>query len=566
MEIETTKVFVPGRLCLFGEHSDWAGEYCRQDASIKEGYCIAIGTHQGIYATCQPHSDKLIMASILANDEVIGPREMDMTEDSLFREAKKGRFFSYAAGVAYCLMKERGVGGMVIHNRMDLPIKRGLSSSAAIGVLTARAFNQLYDLKLTKREEMEYAYLGEIFTGSECGRMDQVCAYGRIPVFLTFDGDDMDVTELSPKKTIYVVIVDLKAGKDTRKILSDLNACFPNGKGEIGAGVRYALGKRNKEILFEARQAINEGDSKEVGRLMREAQRVFDKYVQPASPEELTAPKLHQVLEYPKIEPLIWGGKGVGSQGDGSAQFVARGEAEQEKLIEILEADLGVECFKLNIDAVPTERTVTYPESDGKPMAETDTHRDLMIDVIEMLKNYFTAHPDVYVSGNLLVYYEEGNPRKSVAPDVFVVVGVEKKRRRTYLLWEEGKPPDFVLEFVSPKTYKKDLGEKKDLYASVFGVREYYLFDPDGRYLQPALQGYRLVDGIYLPIQPVGDRLPSLVLGLELGEKDMELGLYNPETKNWLLKPAEEAEARKQAEAELGQLRALLEQLRSSDK
>ena len=234
------------------------------------------------------------------------------------------------------------------------------------------------------------------------------------------------------------------------------------------------------------------------------------------------------------------------------------------------------------IRSLPTERTVVYPESDGKPMAETDTHRNLMTNIIEMLSNHFRSRFDVYVSGNLLVYYEKGNPKKSVAPDVFVVFGTEKKERRTYLLWEEGKVPDFVLELVSKKTYKKDLGEKKDLYAAVFGVKEYYLYDPDGRYLQPSLQGYRLVDYTYLPIQPVGDRIPSLVLGLELGERDMELGLYNPQTKNWLLKPAEESEARRQAEAraqraeakaqqeifarqqaeaELTRLRALLERL-----
>ncbi len=205
------------------------------------------------------------------------------------------------------------------------------------------------------------------------------------------------------------------------------------------------------------------------------------------------------------------------------------------------------------IRSLPTERTVIYPESDGKPMAETDFHRDLMLNIIEALKNHFKNQPDVYVSGNLLLYYEEGNPRKSVAPDVFVVLGVEKKRRRTYLLWEERKGPDFVLELVSRKTYKKDLGAKKHLYASVLSVKEYYLFDPDGRYLQPSLQGYRLVGDIYSPIQPIDERLPSDVLDLELGEQAGELRLYEPVTKEWLLSPAEEAEAREQAEAKVQQ-------------
>ena len=209
-----------------------------------------------------------------------------------------------------------------------------------------------------------------------------------------------------------------------------------------------------------------------------------------------------------------------------------------------------VQQISTKIRSLPTERTTIYPESDGKPMAETDIHRDLMIDMIDMLKNHFRDRPDVYVSGNLLLYYEPENHYKSVAPDVFVVFGIEKKRRRTYLLWEEGKGPDFVLEFVSKSTYRTDLAEKKDLYASVFGVKEYYLYDPDGLYLQPPLQGYRLVDGVYLPIQTTKeDRFPSFVLGLELGERALELGLYNPQTKSWLLKPAEEAEARIQAEA-----------------
>ena len=218
------------------------------------------------------------------------------------------------------------------------------------------------------------------------------------------------------------------------------------------------------------------------------------------------------------------------------------------------------------IRSLPTEWTVIYPESDGEPMAETDFHRDLMLDIIEILKNHFKERPDVYVSGNLLLYYEIGNPRKSVAPDVFVVFGIEKKKRRTYLLWEEGKGPDFVLELVSKNTYRKDLGRKKDLYASVLSVKEYYLYDPDGLYLQPSLQGYRLADGIYSPIQPVDERLPSEVLGLELAEEDGELRLYNPLTKGWVLKPVEEeAKARRQAEAEVAQLRALLEQLHADD-
>ncbi len=185
--------------------------------------------------------------------------------------------------------------------------------------------------------------------------------------------------------------------------------------------------------------------------------------------------------------------------------------------------------------------TIFYPESDGKPMAETDRHRDLMIDFIQMLKHYYRNENDVYVSGNLLMYYEEGNPRKSISPDVFVVFGVAKKQRNTYLTWEEAHTPDFVLEVASPSTFSKDMGRKKDLYASVLEVKEYYIYDPLGE-IVPSFIGYRLIDGTYQEINFVNDRLTSTVLGLELGEHGNELRLYDPKTSQWLQTPPERAE------------------------
>lgn len=120
------------------------------------------------------------------------------------------------------------VRGLIIDNYLtDLPIKKGLSSSAAICVLIARAFNRLYDLKVTIRDEMECAYFGEITTPSRCGRMDQGCAFGSRPILMTFDGERIDVTEVKVKRDLYYVIVDLCAGKDTKEILSKLNQCYP---------------------------------------------------------------------------------------------------------------------------------------------------------------------------------------------------------------------------------------------------------------------------------------------------------------------------------------------------
>ena len=228
------------------------------------------------------------------------------------------------------------------------------------------------------------------------------------------------------------------------------------------------------------------------------------------------------------------------------------------------------------IKAAPT---VVYPESDGKPMAETEYHRDIMIDFIQMLKHYFRNVNDVHVSGNLLMYYEEGNPRKSVSPDVFVAFGVSKKRRRTYKIWEEGHAPDFVLEVASPSTYRRDLTHKKELYASVLGVREYYIYDPYHE-VDPYFLGYRLVDGTYQEIAFADERLPSLALGLELGEHDGVFGLYDPSRSVWLqpleeqvkqevqarqsadARAEQEAQARQRAEEELAETLAALERLR----
>ena len=163
---------------------------------------------------------------------------------------------------------------------------------------------------------------------------------------------------------------------------------------------------------------------------------------------------------------------------------------------------------------------IDYPSSDGKPLAENDAQLHAILYAVGVLGQHYAERPDVYVSGDLLIYYEEGNPRVSVAPDAFVVFGVEDRVRMNYKVWEEGKGPDFVLEVASPNTWRVDVERKPAVYAGL-GVREYFLFDPLGEHLAPWLQGYRLVDGAYERLAAVEsiDRtltLTSEVLGLEL--------------------------------------------------
>ncbi len=356
------KLFVPGRICLFGEHSDWAGGYRRINAEVEKGYTLITGTDQGIYAEVEPHPTSLVLTSTTEEGEKVGPYEIPMEPGALLEEAQKGGFWSYIAGVAYQVMTNYHVRGLVIDNYMtDLPVKKGLSSSAAICVLTARAFNRVYDLKLTIRGEMELAYMGEITTPSRCGRMDQGCAFGNRPVLMVFDGDRLETVELQVEEELHLAIVDLGAEKDTMEILNRLNRCYPFAENEIERGVQELLGPINKRVTHQAEEALSAADGEQIGELMVEAQGFFDRYATPACPEELTAPVLHRVLNHEPLKPHIWGGKGVGSQGDGTAQFIARSQADQQAVIEILERDLGVECLELTIRPGQQVRKAVIP-------------------------------------------------------------------------------------------------------------------------------------------------------------------------------------------------------------
>jgi UTP-glucose-1-phosphate uridylyltransferase/mevalonate kinase len=344
------KLFVPGRICLFGEHSDWAGGYRRINADIEKGYTLICGTDQGIYAEVEPHPTSLVLTSTTQDGSVHGPYEIPMEAKALLEEAQRGGFWSYIAGVAYQVLTNYHVRGLEIHNyKTDLPVKKGLSSSAAICVLAARAFNRIYDLKLTVRGEMELAYQGEITTPSRCGRMDQGCAFGNRPVLMTFDGDRLETTELQVNKELYFVVVDLHAQKDTMEILNRLNRCYPFAENELEKGVQELLGPVNKRVVSQAIEALQTSDAARLGLLMTEAQDLFDQYAAPVCPEELTAPVLHNVLSLEGLRPHIWGGKGVGSQGDGTAQFLARSQSDQEKIIEILDKQLGLPAYKLTL-------------------------------------------------------------------------------------------------------------------------------------------------------------------------------------------------------------------------
>ena len=354
------KLFVPGRLCLFGEHTDWAGHYRTMNADIMPGASIVTGIEQGIYAEVERstifemHSDAPAMADVWRDFSC------RMSEKELKRVAKSGTFFSYCAGVASYMLEWYKVGGVRIRiTQMTLPMKSGLSSSAAICVLVARAFNLLYNLNLNTLGEMNIAYVGELRTSSRCGRLDQACAFGVKPNLMTFDGDEIEVKSLNVKKTLYWVFADLCAEKDTIKILSDLNKAYPFATTEEEKNLHKALGEWNHDIVKKAAEYMASGDAESLGKLMTSAEAMFDKYVTPMSPA-LWAPKLHEVLQDPNIQSWIWGGKGVGSHGDGSVQFLARSAEDQQQLIDYLNSQ-GMKAYPLTLNPVHTVRKAIIP-------------------------------------------------------------------------------------------------------------------------------------------------------------------------------------------------------------
>ena len=413
------KLFVPGRLCLFGEHTDWAGHYRTMNADILPGASIVTGIEQGIYAEVEKSPIFEMYSDAPEITEVWSDFSCKMSETELKTVAKSGSFFSYCAGVASYMLEWYKVGGVRIRiTDMTLPMKSGLSSSAAICVLVARAFNQLYKLNLNTLGEMNIAYLGELRTSSRCGRLDQACAFGVKPNLMTFDGDEIEVKALNVKKILYWVFADLCAEKNTIKILSDLNKSYPFATTEAEQNLHKALGEWNHENVSRAIRYMAEGNAQALGQLMTESEEQFDQYVAPMS-SALWAPKLHETLRDPNIQPLVYGGKGVGSHGDGSVQFLARNAETQQQLIDYLNAK-GMRAYALTLHPVHTVRKAIIPVAGFGTRLYPATRT--------IKKDFFPMPcPDGMVRPVILILLEE--LVKSGVEEICLVLGSEEERK-----------------------------------------------------------------------------------------------------------------------------------------
>ena len=354
------ELFVPGRLCLFGEHSDWAGQMRKFNTAITPGQALVVCMKEGIYASASM-SDKLKIKSLDKNGNTIFA-EYNMDLHELHNVATEGGFFSYISGTAAYMLNYYHIGGLELDcTKMTLPQKKGLSSSAAICTLTVRAFNRLYGLNLTTHGEMEAAYGGELLTPSRCGRLDQAVAYGNGIVNMQFDGDKLAVSTLKIGAPLHFVFADLNSSKDTVAILRDLNSAYPYPQIDAHNNLHRLLGDINKRIVNKAIEAIAIGDAKCVGILMVEAQELFDKYAAPLSPVELKSPVMHKVLNDDSIKQWTYGGKGVGSQGDGTVQFITKGAEYSDKLIRYLNKKFQFECYSITVAKTAVVRKAVIP-------------------------------------------------------------------------------------------------------------------------------------------------------------------------------------------------------------
>lgn len=444
-------LFVPGRLCLFGEHSDWAGKYRSMNSVLTAGAAIVTGTEQGIYATVEKSDKFEMICSASELKDLWRDFQCTMNTEALKDIARSGSFFSYCAGVASYMFEWYNIGGVKIHlTRMTLPIKSGLSSSAAICVLVTRAFNEIYNLNLSTMGEMNIAYLGELRTTSRCGRLDQACAFGVRPVLMNFDGEEINVTRLNVTKTLYWVFADLCSEKDTVKILSDLNKAYPFANTKKEQAIQDALGPINEKIINKALTYIKEGEVKKLGELMTYAQSVFDEKIAPMCFSQLKSPVLHKILKDPIIKELSYGGKGVGSQGDGSIQFLAKGVESQQKIIERLK-ELRMVPYPLTLQAMHTIRKAVIPVAGFGTRLYPET-RILKKDFFPIVDKDGKTKPVILVLLEELV--------KSGIEEICLVLGSEEEREDYRKFFEmEISPEHYAKLSIDDQNYERRILE-----------------------------------------------------------------------------------------------------------
>lgn len=390
------EIFVPGRVCLLGEHSDWAGQH---ELSEGEGKCLVYNTDVGIHAyTWANDENKLLFIEQAADGNLI--QFSSALDSRVLREyaMNPDEYFAYVCGTVAVMLEKYATScpknrGLVIYNDLtSVPMRKGFSSSAAVCVLVVKAFCQMMldDVTMTVDEEMDLAFQGERATPSQCGRMDQCVAFGPQAVIsmrffrkseVNAIGVSHSALKVKSGYSFYFAVADLCKGKDTQVILSDLQDAYSsNAQNSVSSSadidtiatkewpesvlslfklitssvnptdnIRTFLSAENDALTAMAQKALEDGQPEVLGATMALYQQRFDSCMGKWS-SELTAHKLHRVMfNVGNLKGLTYGGKGVGSQGDGSVQFVCTSPAAQDELIDYLTRVEECHAFKFTV-------------------------------------------------------------------------------------------------------------------------------------------------------------------------------------------------------------------------
>lgn len=328
-----TNIFIPGRLCLIGEHSDWAAI-----KNQNSGYAIATILKEGIYAKVSKNK-KIIICN---NKNVILESDLSLKQ---LEQNLKDNYLKYIANACYYILNNYDVGGIKINiYKTTLLVKKGLASSTAIILTIIESFNKVYNLKLSKKKKMQIAYDVEHYLGSKCGMLDTICAYKNGTYLIEFRKTKTLISKIDISKKFYFIYADLNKSKNTLKILSDLNNNFDKSK-----KMQKFLGIHNERLVNKAIEYLKNGDSLKLGKVMVDFQKKFDKSLIPVS-KYLEAPYLHKLLNDKFIKKNSYGSKGIGSGGDGGIQILAKSNLAQKEIINYLKEKYDINAISLVLE------------------------------------------------------------------------------------------------------------------------------------------------------------------------------------------------------------------------
>ena len=372
--VDTVELFVPGRLCLLGEHTDWASAYRDVNPEVSIGRCLVCTTNEGVFARVAPqhqHAEDIGRApqlTYLHTDQTSGRVETfthELHAETLQAVAKQpSSFFAYVAGTAAAMLQYMASSGhksetaplstainsgiRIDNYKTSLPMKKGLSSSAAVCVLVVHAFASVYKLHLTDEIVMQIACAGEKKTSSQCGMMDFCVTMGAGVGLMTMNKGDFSLRRIHVSQALHIVVGDLRALKDTVAILRDLNSCFPVARSPAEHQLHDYV-DRSQLLCLDAVQAIQRGDLVGLASAMKAAQISFDDGAMVICPEQLTSPRLHEVMSSHALQEVALAVKGVGSQGDGTVQVLCESAASQLSACDLLRNDMGCDVFTVTV-------------------------------------------------------------------------------------------------------------------------------------------------------------------------------------------------------------------------